>query len=133
MACLFGDLEANHFNPFFNPLRNIRVVHGHLMQVTGKDLEIILGSYPTLYKKHVYIGIYIYIHFFPSMQVLVTTYSRAKVEELEPYLLTALRPLVPVVLCCANAKEQRKVDGHFSNRSVVGHNWAVTQGKMYVS
>ena len=64
----------------------------------------------------------------------MTTYSRAKVEEMEPYLLTALRPLVPVVLCCANAAEERRQgDAHFSNRSVVGHNWADSLGKMYVS
>ena len=57
-------------------------------------------------------------------QVLVTTYSGAKAEELEPYFFTALRPLVPVCICGANASLERQVDPSFLNMKVVGHNWA---------
>ena len=64
-------------------------------------------------------------------QVVATVYNMAKVEELEPYFFTALRPLVPVCLCCANAKAERELDPTFLNMKVVGHNWAERQGAEY--
>ena len=60
---------------------------------------------------------------------MCATYDGAKGEELEPYFVCALRPLVSVYLCCANAAAERQLDPNFKHVKVVGHNWSDTRGR----
>ena len=39
-------------------------------------------------------------------------------------MFTALRPLVPMTLCCPNAARERELDPTFANKKVVGNIWA---------
>ena len=60
---------------------------------------------------------------------MCATYDGAKGEELEPYFVCALRPLVSVYLCCANAAAERQLDPNFKRVKVVGHHWLDTKGR----